>query len=153
MMQAGIQKGRKFSRFDNSSVQNLRTDIVAAVTALLENGGATQPQTSVGMMTYTNDGGQVEFKMSLHLKPPGEDRDTAKIAFDRNARRWNNHHHHNPLLKIEDAWFGKEITYDFKRYSVAEVNTACSKRPVLCRQLRGGPGLKLPPCLLRKLIY
>jgi hypothetical protein len=36
MMQAGIQKGRKFSRFDNSSVQNLRTDIVAAVTALLE---------------------------------------------------------------------------------------------------------------------
>eukprot|EP00966_Prymnesium_polylepis_P040561 941149-Prymnesium_polylepis.1 len=82
------------------SVPKLRTDILAAVTALLENGGATQPQTSVGMMTYTKDGGQVEFKVSLKLKPPGEDRDTAKIAFDRNANKWNNHHRHNPSWMI-----------------------------------------------------
>eukprot|EP00966_Prymnesium_polylepis_P191266 4432727-Prymnesium_polylepis.1 len=69
--------------FGNFRESKLRTGLVAAVTALLENGGATQPQTSVGMITYTNDGGQVEFKVSLHLKPPGGDRDTAKMAIRR----------------------------------------------------------------------
>ena len=102
-------------------------------------------------MTYTREGGEVEFKMSLKLKPPGDERDAPKISFDSNARKWNAspNHYHEP---IDLAWHGHMIVYNMVRYKVAEVNTSCSKRPILCSRVGGGQGLKVPPALLRKML-
>ena len=99
-------------------------------------------------MVFTREGEQVEFKMSLQLKPPGEERDAAKIAFDSDATRWNR----GGRDPIDIAWHGRVILYDSVRYRVASVKTSCSKRPVICDRVGGGLGLKVPPSLLRKLI-
>lgn len=140
---------KRYARFDQQSVTKLRDDLRSTVKDLLEKGGALQASATIGRMTYAREGGQVEFKMTLQLKPPEDERDADKISFDANAVRWNSNHKHQMISR---DWHGRIITYDSVKYIVAEVHTSCSKRPVLCKRIGGGQGLKVPPLLLRKIL-
>lgn len=108
-------------KFDNQRLDSIRQDL----NRVLKSYGVQQNiDFKIGKITYTDD----SFKVSLEAFDTQRGGSAEQISYEKNCMKFG----------LQQDWYGKEITLNGRRYTVADINTRARKYPVVLRNANTG---------------